>query len=410
MLNILGVVALRKILAIVLAASLLIPLAAGCGGLSTSEPAQTGPLAYELVTGYTGFEFGLFQQVVSRDYSGNVVLSPVSAKMSLAMAYNGASDETAEAMAKALQLEGLSPEEINKQMHDLMASLKSADAKVQIEIANSIWANKDVNFYDDFLGRCKEYYDAEAASVDFEDPETVQIINGWVQEKTHGKIDKIIESLDGDLYALLNAVYFKGEWATRFDESLTENGDFHTLSGDVKKLPMMHQSGDYEYCENEDFQAISLPYGGGRMSMYILLPREGKSYGEFLQGIKADQWEGWIRMFRSREGDIALPRFKVEYEKRLDEALKALGMDPAFIGNAFEKMAPMAPLFISRVLQKTYIDVSEEGTEAAATTYTGIARGIHEEPFAMVVDRPFFFAIRDNQTGTLLFMGSIANP
>ena len=186
------------------------------------------------------------------------------------------------------------------------------------------------------------------------------------------------------------------------------------MDGSTVTAPLMRRAGEYSYYESEDLQAVSLPYGEGRMSMYVVLPSEGGDYGEFLSTLNEADWDQWMGIFEDREGELILPRFKVEYEKELSDALEAMGMEPAFKGGLDDIFTDNAagPTFISKVLQKTYIDVNEEGTEAAAVTSVEVemASAPDTEPFAMTVDRPFFFTIRDNQTGALLFMGSITNP
>jgi serine protease inhibitor len=395
---------------------MVIPVISSCGA-SSSPPAPSGQSvkSYNLQAESGDFAFGLFQQVASGDYEDNIVLSPLSAKLALAMAYNGAVGETKDAMASVLDLEGMSLEEVNEQLGNLMLSLEQADEKVLLEIANSLWANDDYELRQDFVERCRESYEAEVANLDFSDPEAPGTINAWVKEKTHDKIEKIIDRLTPELaLILINAVYFNGEWQTQFDASLTEDGDFHLMEGSTATVPLMRRADEYSYYESEDLQAVSLPYGEGRMSMYVVLPREGRDYGEFLSTLNEADWEDWMDMFEDREGELTLPRFKVEYEKELNDALKAMGMEPAFEGGLDDIFTNKAagPTLISKVLQKTYIDVNEEGTEAAAVTSVEVEMAAmpDTEPFVMRVDRPFFFAIRDNQTGALLFMGSITNP
>ncbi len=350
-------------------------------------------------------------------------------------------------MAEVLDLEGMTLEEVNRQLRNLVSSLEQADEAVLLEIvssleqadeailleivssleqadeaalleiADSLWADEGVEFKEDFIQRCHDFHDAEVAAPDLQDTGTVQAVNAWASEKTRGKIDEIIDKVDEDVVLmLLNAIYFDGEWQVPFDASLTAGDDFHLPKGGTATVPFMHRSYELQYFGNEDLQAVSLPYGGestGRLSMCVVLPREGADYGEFLAVLSAEDWESWVGGFASREGTLALPRFKVEYEKELSGALKAMDMGPAFTGG-FEGMAPGGGdfLFISKVLQKTCIDVDEEGTEAAAVTDVEIALsvGLGPEPFSVTVDRPFFFAIRDNATGSLLFLGSIADP
>jgi serine protease inhibitor len=408
----------RRILVPLIVLLMSFPFAAGCGGQPPlTEPQEKEVKSYILRTEHPDFAFGLFHGVTSDDYSDNVVLSPVSAKLALAMAYNGASGNTAQAMSRVLDLEGMSLEEANEQLGNLMTSLAQADEDVLLEIADSLWADEGFDFKEDFVQRCRDYFAAEVASLDLQDPGTVERINAWVSENTHDKIEKIADRIDpAVVLMLINAVYFNGKWQTPFDPSLTADGDFHLLNGGTISSPFMHRSGEFSYYENDDLQAVSLPYGekdDGRLSMCVILPREGKDYGEFLGGLKEADWESWMGRFQNKEGDLALPRFKVEYEKELNGALETMGMGPAFEGG-FEGMAVGGEedLFISKVLQKTYIDVNEEGTEAAAVTSVEVELTAMpaDSPFNMSVDRPFLFAIRDNQTGALLFLGSITNP
>ncbi|MBN2026492.1 MAG: serpin family protein [Actinobacteria bacterium] len=411
---------MKKVLVPAVILLMLVPVIAGCGSSSSpDEPVNKKAKSYNLRAESSGFAFGLFGQVMNEDYGENVVLSPLSAKLALAMAYNGASGETKEAMAGVLDLEGMSMEEVNEQLGNLMLSLEQADEDVLLEIANSMWANQDFELNQDFVERCREAYDAEVANLDFSDPESPATINAWVKENTHDKIEEIV----GDLYPelaliLINAVYFNGKWEVPFEASNTEDGDFHLLDGGTVTVPLMHRWDEFSYYEDEGLQMVSLPYGeesGGRMSMYVVLPSEGRDYGEFLEILSEAGWEEWMDKCADREGELALPRFKMEYEKELSDALKAMGMEPAFEGGFDDMLSGLGgeDLFISKVLQKTYIDVNEEGTEAAAATSVEMeatAAMPEEEPFEMIVDRPFFFAIRDNQTGAILFMGSIVDP
>ena len=412
-----GLTGVKRIIVSVIILFVVLPILAGCGGGSKEDkPANKEVKSYDLRAESARFGFGLFRQVASQDSGSNVVLSPVSAKLALAMAYNGAVGETEEAMAGVLDLEGMSLEEANEQLSNLMTSLAQADEDVLLEIADSLWADEGYVFQEDFVQRCRDFYAAEVANLDLQDPGTVERINAWVSENTHDKIKKITDRIDpAVVLMLINAVYFNGKWHTPFDPSLTADGEFQRLDGGTVSVPFMHRSGDFSYFENEDLQAVNLPYGEGRMSMYVVLPREGSDHGAFLQGLDENVWQAWINGLQDREGELALPRFRVEYEKVLNDALTAMGMGPAFVGGFTGMVAQESDeeLFISTVLQKTYIDVNEEGTEAAAVTsieMEATAAMPAEEPFEMIVDRPFFFAIRDNQTGALLFMGSIVDP
>jgi len=363
------------------------------------------------------FGFKLFAKILESDPGKNVFASPASVAMALAMVFNGASGETQQAVAKTLEVEGMALEDLNRANAALKAALENADPKVQLFIANSLWARKGVRFTRGFMQRNKEFYAAEVSTLDFGDPEAVPTINAWVSKNTKDKIAKIVESpMDPQLILfLINAVYFKGTWTRPFDKEVTEERPFNLLNGTQKQCPMMQQAGMYNYLRGEKFQAVSLPYGQRRLSMYVFLPDKDSSLTEFCRNLTADTWEKWMAQFRRLEGGIVLPRFKVEYETLLNESLKALGMGIALDPSRADFGAmTREPAFISQVKHKTFVEVNEEGTEAAAVTAIGLAMAAPPtepvERFDMVVDRPFFFAIRDNTTGTVLFMGAIVDP
>jgi serpin B len=215
---------------------------------------------------------------------------------------------------------------------------------------------------------------------------------------------------------LINAIYFKGAWSTEFDKAKTKDDVFTIGSGSQKRLPMMTQSGKYDYYEAANFQAVSLPYGSGRVSMYVFLPAAGTTINQFLPSLTTANWDAWMKSFSKTQGAIVLPRFKVEYEITLNDALKALGMGVAFDpdrANFSGILQTAQNAFISKVKHKTFAEVNEEGTEAAAVTSAEISVtsvAVPRKSFKMVVDRPFFFAIRDNKTGSVLFLGSIVDP
>lgn len=379
-----------------------------------AEPSAT-TVDPRLVSAHTNFGFKLFSQLLQAQPDENVVISPSSVAIALSMAYNGANGETQKAMADALALQGMGLGDLNQANADLENLLENADPAVQVAIANSLWARQDVTFNSDFLQRNQDFYNAEIATLDFTNPAAVGTINDWVSQKTEGKIPQIINEIDpDDVLFLINAIYFKGSWMEEFDPSRTSDRPFTLLDGTQKQHPMMIQGGKFDYAETEQFQAIELPYGEGRMSMYVFLPRETYSLSEFQQILTPDNWDNWMRQFTQREGSLELPRFKFEYGSSLNDALKAMGMAVAFEPNQadFSGLSD-AKTFINDVQHKTFIEVNEEGTEAAASTSVGISitsAQLPQDPFEMRVDRPFFFAIRDNQSGTVLFMGSIVNP
>jgi serine protease inhibitor len=374
--------------------------------------APTSPVDSRLVTANTRFGFKLLAQILQSEEPQNLMVSPSSVAIALSMTYNGAGGKTQQAMAQALELQGMSLAEVNQANAALQADLMNADPKVKLAIANSLWGKQGFTFQPDFLQRNQAFYQAEVENLDFASPAAVDRINAWVKQKTEDKIPEIIQEIDpSQVLFLINAVYFKGNWTRQFDPKLTSDRPF-TLSDQTQKtVPMMSQRGDYQYTETDQFQAVSLPYGDGRLSMYVFLPKAGLA--AFTKTLTAENWETWMAQLSKRQGAVQLPRFKFDYSKTLKEALTAIGMGAAFDPSQsdFSGMGSER-VVIDQVQHKTFIEVNEEGTEAAAVTSVGVRTlaAPTVPPFQMVVDRPFFAAIRDNQTGTILFMGTVTEP
>lgn len=385
--------------------------------MEEQKKTSTDKVDARLVAANTKFGMKLYQEALKESAGRNVLISPASVAICLAMVYNGAAGETRAAMARALEAQGLTLEELNRAYADLKASLENPDPKVQLEIANSLWARQGLTFKPDFINRNKQFFGAEVTALNFDDAAAVGRINSWVSEKTKGKIEKIVDQISPDsIMFLINAIYFKGKWSKEFDKAATKEEPFTIASGGQKRVAMMNQSGQYNYLETPAFQAVSLPYGDGRVSLYIFLPAKSGGLDQFHRELNDANWEDWMNSFEKTEGRLSLPRYRVEYEITLNDALKSLGMGVAFSeANAdFSAMIESAQrVFISQVKHKTFAEVNEEGTEAAAVTSTEMrATSARSEPkpFRMVVDRPFFCTIRDNATGTVLFMGSIRDP
>lgn len=364
------------------------------------------------------FGFRAFGKIVAEE-AGNIFFSPASAMLALSMTYNGAAGETKEAMAKALGVEDLALPTLNNANAQWMRSIMSAAPSVQILAANSIWARQGFQFKPEFLQTNRQFYQAEVRNLDFSDPNAPSIINQWVSEHTNGLIKKMIDQIQHNtVVILMNALYFKGTWLKQFDEKATQRKAFHTGDGKEVQVPMMMQSGRYNYLKGADFQAIELPYKGNRMSMLIFLPDEGKSLAGFLGQLNRENWERWRNGLVNREGDIQIPRFKIEFEKTLNDTLKAMGMAVAFDRERADFRGMWNPaggerLFIQQVKQKAVVDVNELGTEAAAVTSVEVgvtSAPIPSERFTFIADRPFFFVIQDNETGAILFMGTLQKP
>ncbi len=370
----------------------------------------------KLVTANTKLTFKLFSEILKKQHSENIFISPASLAIALNIVYNGAGGETQEAIAKTLELQGTNLQEINQANADLKASLKNPDPKVQLSIANSLWTKESIPFKPEFLQIIQNFYQAEVKNLNFSNPTAPSMINNWVNQSTNGKINKIVDVIEPKtVFLMLNAIYFKGNWTESFPTEATQLHPFTLLDGTQKQHPMMrHQnSASFPYYENELFQAVSLPYGDGRMSMYIFLPNQGVSLKTFYEKLNAENWQQWMNQFNNSDNSgggvlISLPRFKLEYAIDLKDTLKALGMEIAFTKEAnFSGMTPSS-IWIDKIQHKTFVEVNEEGTEAAAVT--NVASGVRSGPVEMNVNRPFFLAIRDNQTGNILFVGSIVEP
>ena len=374
----------------------------------TQSEIQVNP---QLIAAQTQFAFKLFSQVSAQQPDGNVFISPTSVAMALSMAYNGAKGETQQAMANTLGLQGISLEALNTGNQTLNSVLEGLDKDVKLAIANSLWLNAKATIDAPFLERARSFYQAEVAALDFSSPDAPDTINRWANNQTNGKITSMVDRIDPEtILFVMNAVYFNGKWSQSFDPKNTSDRPFKPASGDPKILPFMSQTGDYRYLETDRFQAIRLPYGSGTFGFYVFLPKAGTSIDQLTQQLNAETWKTWISQLRSQTGSIQLPSFKLEYEVLLNEMLKALGMEVAFIpGQADFSEISSLPLAISQVKHKTVVEVNEAGTEAAASTGIEISvtsAPIHP-PFSMIVDRPFFCAIADDKTQTILFLGKV---
>jgi serine protease inhibitor len=307
---------------------------------------------------------------------------------------------------------------VNETDAKLIAAMKADRENVELNVANSLWARKGIEFKKSFLSQNKRFYDAEVRTLDFDDPSSPGIINAWVAGKTKDKIREIIDSIDASaILYLINAIYFKGAWTVEFDPKFTREETFHGASGE-KSIRMMRRSGKFSYREGDDGQAVRLPYGDGQIAMYVFLPGKDSSLAEFHSRLTAESWKSWRGEFMEREGRLGLPRFSIEYETRLRKPLNELGMGVAFdrARADFSGMlnAPAGPkAYIHDVLHKTFCEVNEKGTEAAAVAGVEVRVASFVQPqerFEMICDRPFFFAIADEETGLILFMGSLLNP
>lgn len=358
------------------------------------------------------FGLDLFARVAAADTRANVVLSPLSASMALGMTLNGANGSTFDAMRSALGFAGLTQEEINASYRDLIDLLTDLDPTVRFEIANAIWAREGVPFHQAFFDAVSAAFDARAESRDFDDPATLAAINDWVEEHTDGLIDQIVEQLDPALVMLLvNAIYLDGAWTTQFDPADTRVQPFTRENGSTVDVDMMTLSDvDVPAGGGPTFAAIELPYGGEAFSMVVVLPDPGVDVRDVASTFDAGAWETLTDGFTSRELDVVgVPKLTLSFDAYLNEALQAMGMDPAFHPGAdFTRMSPLGDqMCISFVRQKTFIEIDERGTRAAAASAVGV--GVTSFS-GFIADRPFLFAIRERLSGTILFIGLVGDP
>jgi serine protease inhibitor len=376
-----------------------------------------------VIDGSNAFAFDLLRELVAESDSPNVFISPLSASMALAMAMNGADGETWTQMRDVLGFGGLEEAEINRAYRDLIALLLGLDAKVQVGIANSVWAaQQGPPLLPDYQDRVRAHFDAEVRTVDFTDPATRTAMNDWVASATNGRIEEMIEVLDPSvLVFLLNAVYFKGDWRDRFPRSRTAPAPFTLADGTIRQVDMMDGDVGYRYVVGHGPGAISgveLPYSRDAFAAVAILPPAGMPMAEFVAGLDPVAWADWMAGFddqADREDTrvpgilVRLPKLEIEWADSLIAPLQRLGMVDAFddLRADFRRMTGQPGLFIGEAFQKTFLKVDEEGTEAAAAT--GIAMPSSVPP-SVTFDRPFLFAIRERFSGTILFIGVIGDP
>jgi serine protease inhibitor len=393
---------------------------AACGGGGDAPPEAVGDeIAAELAgslspaeaaaaaEGANAFGFDLHRAVAKPGQ--NTVTSPLSASVLLAMVAAGAGGDTAAEMVEVLRLE----EPRDTRYAALLADL-TGQSDVTLSIANSLWAAQGSPFEDDYITFVQDTIGGTLDEVDLGAQQSADRIDDWVEDRTEGLIEDIAEDLDlpnpQAVLVLLNAVYFLGTWTTTFDEAETRDAPFTLADGSQVDVPTMHRSeAEVETASGEGFTMFRLPYGDDeRFGMEVLLPDEDVALDELLGHLDADTWQQTVdQLTSSTPSQLALPRFELEWDARLNDAMQDLGIILAFGGGDFTPMSPANP-WLDTVVQKTYIRVDEEGTEAAAVT-GGVMVGSAGPP-PLLVDRPFAFSVSDSETGTILFLGTVHDP
>lgn len=383
------------------------------GGAIVSQPAGDSKA---VVQGNSEFACDLYQKLAAAN--GNLFFSPYSISNALAMTYGGARGNTAKEMAATMHFGGAS-EQFHPAFGNLVRQLQGGgkQRKYQLQVANRLWGQKDFGFVPEFLTSSRQHYGAGLEEVDFAGAteQAHQAINAWVEKQTQDKIKELLKQgvLDNlTKLVLTNAIYFKAAWIDPFDAKNTKPGDF--LAAGVKKtqVPMMRQSQRTNFMDGGAFSALELPYEQRDLSMIVFLPKKADGLAALEKMLNADNLRQWHAKLRDHQVDIKLPKFKTTAEFRLDQVLKDLGMRDAFDDRKadFTGLSSMKGLCITAVVHKAFIDVNEAGTEAAAATAVAIGLRSLPPPATFHADHPFVYVIRDNKTGSVLFMGRVVNP
>ncbi|MBM3321903.1 serpin family protein [candidate division WOR-3 bacterium] len=370
-----------------------------------------------IVRSNTEFGFALLRQLCESRPGANVLISPTSIAAALHMTWNGAAGTTKAAMAHAMSLEGLTARQVNQANLAIRQALAKPDSGVELKLANSLWAFMPGVVRDSFRRTNERYYGAAVTELDPYTTEATRTINEWVGKKTDGLIRRAVDTVfpGVDVLFLVNAVYLKGRWAEPFDLSQTRERDFHLSDGSTAKVMAMWRADEFDYVRGNGFQAIRVPYSGGRFGMYVFLPDSGSSLASFVHELDFLQWRVLLDSFQRRTGGLLLPKMKVGSKMLgLNPALTTLGMGEAFeYGLAdFTRMTtlPRGEVWIREVIHNSVIEVDETGTVAAASTAVEMTCGLPRTTFGMVVDRPFLLAIVDSKTGAVVFLGAINDP
>ncbi len=369
----------------------------------------------QLIKTNNNFGLELFNEIIAAD-TKNIMISPASISLALGMTYNGAETTTKEAFEYVLNYEELTRTEVNEISKNLINALLVDKKGNLLEIANSIWYHLDFPVYDAFISTNKTYFDAEIRELDFSDASAVDEINKWCAKKTHDKIEEIIKELSPDSrMVLINALYFNCLWEIEFDPDETKKESFYnddqTVYGDVD---MMYTEGAFNYAITDEYTAVEMPYKDGKYSMHLILPAYGEPLSELIENLDGDTWNEWMDNYEEYdEVQVNMPKFKFDYERSIGPDLIDMGLGVAFGDQAdFSSISDIA-LYISKVIHKTYIDVNEEGTEAAAVTsvvmdLTTVGPG--GGPTIFRCDRPFLFAITENTSKSIVFIGKMMEP
>lgn len=386
-----------------------------------NDPPPGDPVPIELtlkqkdvVDSANKFAFDLFLPIVAEKKGAeNIMISPFSITSALSMVLNGAAGDTYDAVRHTLRYDDKTLQEINETYLKLMKDMIPVDPRVTMEIANSVWVEKRLTVKQPYIDALKTWYLAEARNIDVSDPGAVDMVNGWIEDKTHDKIQDMLDNLSPDLAMLLiNAIYFNGKWRYEFDIKDTQNKPFYLTLGNSVQVPMMYQEEKFAVTTTGDATLVELPYGQGNYSMVVMLPDEDVSLASAAATLNPEDWAEWMQRLSNgtTEIQLSLPKFEYEYKRELKDDLTALGMGIAFgKGADFSNISDQS-ILISRVLHQTFIKTDEEGTEAAAATVVEFEFTSMPMTTVVNINRPFLYFIRETTTGTIVFMGQVVDP
>ena len=370
----------------------------------------------EMVQECNDFSFNLLAQAANSENQENIILSPLSASMLLGMLMNGADGETLAQIRQVTGFEDAAPiEEINAYYRQLIDVLPALDTETTVRLANGIWVREDFPVIPEFIQACKQSFDAEAKNVPtFVDDKVLNEINRFAAQHTNNLIKQVIDPSmvdDNTVMALVNALYFKAKWQDKFKKSETRPQVFTTLSGKQIQTDMLHRTGDMRYGEDKDYQLLELPYKGGKYCADIILPAKDIDVRRWVEDLDTKRWQQMLNGTSYPEVELALPKFALKYNRQLNDDLSALGMTDAFGAKADFSSLSKRETYVDLIHQYTFMQVDEEGTEAAAVTIGVVgekAADFSQKRF--IADRPFVLLVREKDYGTILFAAIIGHP
>ena len=399
---------------LVLILPLIISFACQDAGVSPDNPPNLRTLSaaeVQVSKSSNDFAFNLFRNLPTPE-TDNSFISPLSVSMALGMLLNGAEGDVRQSILNTIDFKDYTAEEVNEGFRDLTKLLLSMDRKINFGLANSVWYRNDLTVKNQFSSVIQNHYDGIVKGLDFANPASKDIINAWVESKTNNRIKNLINQINPDeVMFLVNAIYFKGDWTHQFDKSKTKKAPFTTLNGTTTQVDMMFSKGvSMKYKSTSDFQLLDLPYGNGQFRFTILLPHEYAGILDLTETINAQTFNSTINSADSISAELELPKFKMTWKRDLKPSLAQMGMLMVGFPLLFE--GPTPPIQVGRVIHQSFLEVNEEGSEAAAATAIGMEFTSigPSRPTKITIDKPFLFMIREKHSGVILFMGQLTDP